>query len=450
MAAGPTVSLVGWRSRTTFVLALAAASVGVGSLWRFAWLMGSNGSAAFLLTYVACLLLVAVPLCCAEAALGCTGRASPLLAIRRAAQGSEVSGQWRWLGLLAAFTGFLLAGSQVVVAGWSLGYLNLMRGDVFSAASVPEVAKRFGDLVEDTAMQIRWQSVFVVLLTGVLALGVRRGLSLLFWLAVPAMLALLALLVSFAFDTGDLEATRNFLFNTRLLDFDVESALLALGQALLAMGTGVGAVLMFGAYSPDGAPIGRSVMAVALFHTVVALLAGLALLPLVTASNMLPAGGPGLVFIGAPYAYGNLIQGEFYGVLFYALMGITALAAAVAMLEPAVALVNQHLGLSRPAAAAAVTLPLWILAWAIAASVSSYGWMGQHNLLVSVDHLAARLLLPLVALGTAVFVGWRLRADVLRPRFAREADLSFSLWRGLLRYITPPALALILWAGYFR
>jgi len=441
--------LGGWRSRTTFVLVLATGTVGIGTLWRFAWLLGTQGSAAFLLAYIASLFLVAVPVCCAEAVLGCTGRSGPVLAIRRAAQASGASRHWMWLGLLAAFAGFLLAVCQSVIAAWGLAYLNLMRGEVFAAASVPDVASRFGDLVEDTAMQVRWLTVFVILLGGVLALGVRRGLGFLAWLAVPLMLALLAILVRFAFDFGNLEATGDFLFTTRLLDFDRGAVLAALSQALVSLATGVGAVLMFGAYSPTRIPIGRSVLAVALFDTVLALLAGLAILPLLLANNMQPAGGPGLLFIGAPYAYGNLSHGEFFGVLFFALVGVSSLGAAVALLEPAVTLVNQHLRLSRPASAAAVAVAVWGLGWGVAASVSSWGWLGLHDLLVKLDFLAAGVLLPLSTLCIALLVGWVLRPEILRPRFARESDVSFSLWRRLLRYITLPAVAVVLWAGVF-
>lgn len=442
--------LGGWRSRTTFVLALVVAAVGLGTLWRFAWLMGSHGSAAFMLTYIASLFLVAVPVCCAEAVLGIVGRGSPVHAIRVAAESAGASPHWMWLGLLAAVTGVVLAACQSVVGSWSLAYLNLVRGEVFAAASVQEVAGRFGDLIEDTAMQLRWLTVFVALLGGVLALGVRRGLGMLAWLSVPLMLACLALLVGFAFSVGDLDAARDFLFTTRLMDFDSGAVLDALVHALLSLGTGVGAVLVFGAYAPARIPLGRSVMAVALFNTLLALLAGVAIMPLLLASNLLPVGGPGMLFIGAPYAYGNLGHSEFYGVLFFGLMAIAGLGSAVAMLEPLVAVLQQHLRLTRPAAATAAALAVWVLGWIVAASMSEFGWNGYHNLLDHFDFLAVGVLLPLMALVMVLLVGWVLRPEVLRPSLGPESALSFSLWRALLRYITPPALALVLAARFLQ
>ncbi len=446
----PPASPGGWQSRTTFVLALIAASVGLGTLWRFAWLLGSHGSAAFMLSYIASLFLLAVPVCCAEAVLGLVGRGSPLRSIRVSAELSGASRHWMWLGLLAALTGLMLAACQSLVAGWSLAYLNLVRGEVFAAASVQEVADRFADLVEDTAMQIRWLTVFVILLGGVSALGVKRGLGVLVWVSVPLMLACLALLISFAFAVGDLEAARDYLFTTRLIDFDGDAVLAALSQALLSLGIGVGAVLVFGAYAPRDIPLGRSVLAVALFNTLLALLAGIAFVPVLLASNLLPTGGPGLLFIAAPYAYGNLGHSEFLGVLFFGLMAIAGLGSAAAMLEPAVILLQQYLRLTRPAAASLAALLVWGVGWGVAASMSESGWLGYHNLLGHFDFLAANVLLPLVALVIALLVGWVLRPSVLEPCIGRKSGLTFSLWRVLLRYITPPALALVLAAGLLQ
>ncbi len=450
MAASDTEALPGWGSRTTFVFALTAASVGLGTLWRFAWLMGSHGSAAFMLVYVLSLFLIAVPVCCAEAVLGNLGRASPIIAIRNVSQRSGASRHWMWLGLIAALTGLLLATCQTLIGGWSLAYLNLVRGEVFAAASVQEVAARFGDLIEDTAMQVRWLSVFALLLGGILALGVRRGLGMLAWVSVPVMFALLAILLNFAFANGDLEAAHDFLFTTRMVDFDREAVAAAIGHALLSLGIGVAAVLMFGAYAPGNIPLGRSVMAVAILDTLLALLAGIAILPVISASNLLPAGGPGLLFIGAPYAYGNLGQGEFYGVLFFALMAIACLGASAALLEPAVTLLQRHLRLTRPAAVTAVVLAVWGGGWVVAASMSEYGWNGRHNLLGHIDYIAAGIMLPLMALVLALLVGWVIKPGVVRPGLNREPRLHFSLWRWVLRYISAPALALVLVAGLFR
>ncbi len=282
-------------------------------------------------------------------------------------------------------------------------------------------------------------------------LGVRRGLGMLVWLAVPLLLAMLAFLVKFGFDNGDIGATGNFLFSTRLVDFSGRSALLALGHAFFTLGVGVGTGISYGAYAPQRIPIGRSVMAVAVFDTIFALLAGLAIFPLVFANNMEPAAGPGLLFISLPYAFGNLLQGELAGTVFFVLMVLAALGSAVAIMEPIVATLMQQLRLERFTAALLVAAAVWLLGLAVVMSFGSrtaFLWFGKRNLLGILDSLTAGVLLPLVALLIALLVGWRLRPEILRLALARESDLFFSLWRFLLRYIAPPAIALLLLAPF--
>ncbi|MEP5569811.1 MAG: sodium-dependent transporter [Halioglobus sp.] len=449
MIKGPEPQLKQWRSRTTFVLALCSVAVGLGSLWRFAWMLGEHGGGAFMLTYVASLFLLAVPLMCAEVLLGAYGRASPVAAIRNVCDRSLLYRYWPWLGVLAAVTGVLILGYQSVVAGWSLHYLQVMRGDELSAASAPVVAAHFQSLLEDPTLQLKWQSLFLAALVAVLALGMRRGLGALVWLTVPVMITLLGILVQFALDSGDLTAARDFLFNVKMVDFTRESVLAAMGHALLTLGVGVGAGMVFGAYAPGRIPIGRSVMAVAVFDTIVALLAGMAIFPVLFANNLAPSGGPGLLFISIPYAFGNAPQGELFGSLFFAMTVVASLGFAAALMEPAISILQQQLRLRRVTAVLVVGAFVWLVAWMVSASLGGAAWWGMQNLMHELDFLTANILLPLVCFLTAVLVGWRLNKSVLRPQMSRESNVSFFLWRGLLRYIAPPAIALIVLAGLY-
>ena len=438
---------VQWRSRTTFVLALCCAAVGLGSLWRFSWLLGQYGGGAFMLSYVFWLFVLAVPVLCAEVILGYWGRGSPVLAIRNVCDRSLLSRHWQWLGLLACLTGVLIAGYQAVVAGWSLYYMQLMSGDELSAASAPVVATSFKALLADSWQQLKWQSLFLAVLIGVLALGVRRGLGVLVWLAVPVMITLLGILVQYALDNGDLAAARDYLFSFKLVDFTPQAQLAAMGHALFTLGVGVGAGLVYGAYAPRRIPIGRSVIAVAVFDTVVALLAGIAIFPVMFGHNLAPAEGPALLFISLPYAFANAPQGELFGSLFFGLTAIVSLGFAVALTEPAVRVLQQQMRLRRVTAVAIVGGGVWLLAWLIAGSVAASSNGGGPSLLQLVDFLTASVLLPLVCLLSALLVGWGVQKSVLRPQLGRESDASFSLWHGFLRYIAPPAIVLVMVAG---
>jgi len=435
--------LGGWRARTTFVLALSASAVGLGNLWRFSYMAGMEGGGAFVIVYLLCLLLVAVPLLVAEVVLGTHGRGAPVASIRWTSDRSLLPRVWVLLGWLAAFAALLILSYYLVVAGWGMAYGFAMSGQEFSAITMPMVSDHFAALLAEPSRQAAWQSLFLVIVLGIVALGVRRGLGLLVWLVVPAIFVLLIMLVFFSLEYGNLKAGRDFLFSVKLVDFNPHSVLLAMGHAFFSLGVGVGVGISFGAYAPQQIPIGRSVMAVAVFDTLVAILAGLAIFPVLFASNVAPVGGPALYFISLPYAFGNLPQGEVFGALFFLLLFLSALGTAVAMVEVLVGVTMQALRIHRSIAVLLLLGVLWLLSVQVARSVAhgnAVPWFESANLLQFLDRFTAGLLLPLVSLLTALYVGWALRADVLRAQFTRESDLSFAVWRNLLRYLVPLVL----------
>jgi NSS family neurotransmitter:Na+ symporter len=441
-----------WDTRTTFVLALSASAVGLGNLWRFSYLSGEYGGGAFVISYVLCLFFIAVPIMVAEVVLGNHCGPGPVGAIGRAAYGSSRSPGWMLVGALACLTGLLILSFYIVVAGWGIAYAGFMYKGLFATARAVEVGVHFEKMLADPTPQVYWQSLFLLATAGTIVLGVKRGLGILVWLIVPLMLAMLAFLIKFGFDNGDMEATRDFLFSTQLADFSPRSVLMALAHALFTLGVGVGTGITYGAYAPQRIPIGRSVMAVAVFDTVIGLLAGLAIFPIVFANNLEPSAGPGLLFISLPYTFGNLMQGELAGIVFFLLMVVAALGSAVAIMEPIVATLIQQTRLGRFTATLVVGTAVWLLALVV---VLSFGeekqllWFGKRNLLGVLDYLTAGVLLPLVALLISILVGWRLRPDILRLQLSRESDLFFSLWRFLLRYIAPPAITLLMFMSIF-
>ena len=310
----------------------------------------------------------------------------------------------------------------------------------------------FSEFLRDPVQQVYWQSLFAITVCTVVVLGVRRGLGLLVWLAVPGLLALLTYLIGYGFTYGDMEATRNFLFATRWMDFDGEGALVAMGHAFYSLGVGVATGICYGAYAPERIPIGRSVMAVAIFDSMIALFAGLAIFPIVFANNVEPTYGPGLLFVSLPYAFGNTAQGEWFGTIFFLLVVLTALGSAVAIMEPIVSALKERARLSRLTATLLVGWVAWLLGVAVVSSFASLAapaWYGNRNLFEFLDFVSADVLLPLVSLLFAVFVGWRLRPEILRHELYRESGGFFLLWRSLLRYVVPLSIGLVLVAPLF-
>ncbi|MEQ8515654.1 MAG: sodium-dependent transporter, partial [Chromatocurvus sp.] len=193
---------------------------------------------------------------------------------------------------------------------------------------------------------------------------------------------------------------------------------------------------------PDRVPLGRSILAVAIFDTAVAMAAGVAIFPVVLANHMEPTLGPGLLFLSVPYAFGNLAQGEIYGALFFLLTVLAALGSAVALLEPGVGSLVQYTRLRREWATLLVGALVWLLSVAVAASLSDGSAVA--GLFPLLDRVTASFLLPLGALSVAVFVGWRMQESLLRGEMYRESGLFFQVWLLLLRFVAPLAI-LVVW-----
>lgn len=438
-----------WGSRTTFVLALTASAIGLGNLWRFPYLLGEHGGAPFLLVYLLCLFLVAVPVLIAEIVIGSHGRSNPVSALLYASSRSEISRAWVVVGWLASVTAALVLAYYCVVAGWSLAYIQKMATGVFADASAIEVGQQFQALLESPRTLVVWQTLFILLVFTISALGIFQGLGLLFWLAVPLLLVLLGVLIDYSLMHGDMVRTSQFLFSFNRYDFTAESVLIAMGHALYTLGIGLGVGMVFGAYAPDKLPIGRTVIAVAMIDTMVSLAAGLAIFPIIFANNMQPTMGPGLMFVGLPYAFGNMVQGEFFGALFFVMVAVVSLGSAVALAEPMVAYVEQRMRLRRTLAALVCAGTISILSLGCALSFNIWQdmhWYGDYTLFEALDRLTVLFLLPLVALFTALLVGFGFRREVLLVELYRESRHFFLLWRVCLRYIAPPAILVIMLA----
>jgi NSS family neurotransmitter:Na+ symporter len=439
-----------WGSRTTFVLALTTSAIGLGNLWRFPYLLGENGGALFLMVYLATLFLVAVPIMIAEVVIGSHGRANPLSALLYASRHSGTFAAWSVIGWIMGIAALLILSYYSVVAGWVLAYVQKMDSGVFGDASAAMVGRHFLDFLAEPEPLVYWQSVFIILTFTISALGIHRGLGVLFWFAIPLLLVVMGVLIIFNLQYGDLEKTGEFLFSSVSFDFTARSVLIAMGHAFFTLSVGAGIGMAFGAYAPDKLPIGRTVIAVAVLDSFVAIAAGLAIFPIVFASNLEPGMGPGLMFVSLPYAFGNMPQGETYGVLFFVLVSVIALGSAVVLAEAPMSYLVERMRLRRPFAALLLGGGVWLLALGCALSFNQWSevyFYQSLTLFQLVDRLTVEFLLPIAALLTTLYVGYALRREVLRVELYRETNNFFFLWRACLRYIAPPAILVIMLAA---
>lgn len=429
-----------WRRQITFLLASSGCAIGLGNIWKFPYIAGENGGGAFILMYLLCILLVGVPIYMAETVVGHETRRNPVSALSILAKQANASQRWRWIGGVACITGLIVLSYFTVVAGWSIHYLaNAVEG-AFQNENARAIRSIFIDLLADPVAMLRYQSLFLAVVMGVVAMGVRAGLGVAGHVMLPAMMLMLGLLIAYSHMLGDMTAAIDFMLTFDVSALNWNSFIIALGHAFFSLSIGMGAMMAYGAYMPKRTSIPVMVFSVALIDILFALCAGLAIFPIVFASGLAPGEGPGLMFVSLPVAFGNMLYGDMMGAVFFALVLLAAITSAVALLEPAVAWLNERRGLPRIVAVVVLGAVVWLLS--LLSMFSFNVWrdvsiVGQLSVFEALDALSANILLPAGGIALAIFVAWRMDVKKFEQR------RFFSLWIVLLRYVTPPAVLLI-------
>ncbi|NBB83704.1 MAG: sodium-dependent transporter, partial [Alphaproteobacteria bacterium] len=273
-----------WSSRLAFILAASGSAVGLGNIWRFPYTAGENGGGAFVLVYLVCVVAIGVPIMIAEVMLGRRGRQSPINTMRALAEQQGVHPAWQLLGWMGILSGFLILSFYSVIAGWTLAYLFRAGGGLFTGIDAGAAEAIFESLTSDPERLLAWHTLFMVLVVMVVARGVASGLERAVRFLMPALFVLLLVMVFYAAQAGDFAAGVSYLFSPDLaaLQRNAGGAILsAMGQAFFSLSLGMGAIMIYGSYLSSHASIGQNVAIIAVMDTLVAVLAGLAIFPIV-------------------------------------------------------------------------------------------------------------------------------------------------------------------------
>ncbi|MGY0504170.1 sodium-dependent transporter [Luteimonas sp. e5] len=438
-----------WSSRLMFILAATGSAVGLGNIWRFPYMTSDNGGAAFVLVYLLCIALVGLPILIAEVLIGRHGRLSPVNSLRRAVEESRASRSWvglAWMGIIA---GILILSFYGVVAGWTLHYSWLYVAHLFGGAGISDAGQTFDALLANPGLMIFWQAVFMLLTLGVVALGVEQGLERAVRFLMPALFLLLLALVVYGITTGHAGQAAAFLFRPDWSAISGKVFLAAMGQAFFTLSLGMCTMMAYGAYLPrQGVSIPASGVAVALTDTGVALLAGLAIFPVVLSFGIDPAGGgPGLIFTSLPRAFDVMPFGTVYGLLFFGLLSVAAWTSSISLLEPGTAWLVEKFGVkSRMRAATAIGVLSWLIGLL---SVFSFNiWKEvrvlDRDLMSFIEFVSSDLMLPLGGLLIALFVGWVVKHSLLRDELPEMPRTLFNAWLWVLRVVAPALVLLVL------
>lgn len=435
-------------SKIGIILATAGSAVGLGNVWRFPFITGQNGGAAFIVLYFGCILLLGIPGMISEFIIGRHAQSNAYRAYGMMGGGHW----WRLVGILGILTSTIILGFYAVVAGWCLQYLYAsVSGQLSGDAAF--VQQYFQQFTSDPIRSCLWAVVFVLITHLVVVRGVQRGIERASKILMPLLLCLLVvIIVASCLLPGAMEGVRFLL----LPDFSkvTHSVLLeALGQAFFSLSLGTACLCTYASYFSRNTNLMRSATQIALLDTGIAILAGLMIFPAAFSVGVNPDSGPSLIFITLPNVFQQAfaqmpVAGYVIGILFYALLVFAALTSTISMHEIGTAFFHEELHMKRHNAAWVLTVVCSVLAVFCALSVGaveSIRLFGM-SLMDFCDFLTANLMLPAGALLTSLLIGWIASKQMVRNEFSNSGTVSsrwFGVWHFCVRFIVPVCILLV-------
>lgn len=434
-----------WSSRLAFILAAAGSAVGLGNIWKFPYMAGENGGGAFVIIYLVCIVMFGLPIMMAEVMIGRRGRQSPINTMKTLCQQEKANNAWSLLGWSGVIAGVLILSYYSVIAGWSLSYVGQSVAGNFVGISEEGAGSLFASLISDPVMLIVWHTFFMVMTMMIVARGVSNGLEKAVKYLMPALAILILVLIGYAISQGSFWLGVKFMFTPDFSKINQEVLLDAMGQAFFSLSLGMGAIMIYGSYLAKNASIAKTSFAVAFADTSIAILAGLAIFPIVIANQLETAQGPGLIFNTLPLAFGQMSGGLFFGTLFFVLLVFAAWTSSISLIEPAVAWLVERKGMSRNKASAICGFVTWFVGLGTVFSFNIWAdyKVFDKTLFDLLDFLTSNIMLPLGGLLIAIFVGWTMRESSVRDEMAISNPMLYLFWRILVKFITPIGVFLI-------
>lgn len=477
-----------WSSKFAFILAAVGSAVGLGNIWKFPYITGEYGGGVFILAYLFCVCLIGLPIMLAEIALGRRGKQSPVNTMTQLSLEAGGHPAWQLLGWSGMVAGCLILSYYSVIAGEVMAYSFRASTGVFNHQTADGIKGIFTSLSSDPEKLLAWHTIFISLTVIAAARGVRGGLEKTVTFLMPALFVLLIFLVFYAMSSGGFEQALDFMFTPDadkffyarneageyLMDgasdkvFTWKPMMVAMGHAFFTLSLGMGAIMMYGSYLNRHASIGQMTLIIVSLDTIVALLAGLAIFPLVFANGLNPATGPGLIFETLPIAFGNMAGGTFIGTIFFVLLFFAALSSAISLIEPTIAWLIESKKIRRIKAAVWTGVVIWFIGLATIFSVTGTtlgdivesllgdvelkAGIFKYTFFQIIDFITASIMLPIGGMLIAIFAGWIMDQDSTEREFSYKNRNVYPVWQVMVRYVSPFLVLMIFLniAGIFK
>ena len=440
-------------SRFGALVAMAGSAVGLGNLWRFPYLVGENGGAAFIIIYIVFVFLLCLPIFISEFVVGRRSQKNAFAAFRDLSEGSA----WRWVGLFTIIVPLIVLSYYSVIGGWSVDYLLKSLSLSFTDnASQSAIHTMFIDFVSSTWAPLATHTVFLAVTTLIVVVGIKGGIEKFSKIMMPILFFMVLAIAVYSLTLQGASAGLEYLFNPDFSKITGKACAAALGQAFFSLSLGFGTIMTYASYVDKKENILFQSSATAVSDLMFALIAGVAIMPAVFAFGLDPQSGPGLVFETLPFVFGQMPAGGVVAILFFLALLVAALTSSISMLEVAVAYLVEEKGFSRVGAC----VLLFAICWVVGALCSlSFGplshiQIGGGNLFDFFDNLSSNILMTLGSLLTVLFVGWRMKKSDVYDEFTNGGSLSrnakvFGVLWFLIRYICPLTIITIFLSGIF-
>jgi NSS family neurotransmitter:Na+ symporter len=441
----------GFGSRFGALVAMAGSAVGLGNLWRFPYLVGENGGAAFIVVYILMVFILCMPIFISEFVIGRRSQKNAFAAYKDLSGGSA----WKWVGLFTVIVPLIVLSYYSVIGGWSIEYLFKSVTFSFTGSDTQgTMDTMFTDFVSSTWAPLIVHTVFMLATTLIVVVGIKDGIEKFSKVMMPMLFVMVLAIAVYSLTLPGAGKGVDYLFNPDFSKIDGKACAAALGQAFFSLSLGFGTIMTYASYvDKKENPLFQST-ATAVSDLMFALIAGVAIMPAVFAFGLNPQSGPGLVFETLPYVFSQMPAGGIIAIVFFIALLVAALTSSISMLEVAVAYLVEEKGFTRIRSC----IVLFVICWAVGALCSlSFGPLSDVKIAGSsifdfFDNLSSNVLMTLGSLLTVLFVGWRLKKTDIYDEFTNGGTLStnvkiFGVLWFLIRYICPVAITTVFISG---
>lgn len=439
-----------WGSKVGFILAAAGGAIGLGNIWKFPYIMGQNGGAAFIIVYLICVAVIGLPILIAEVLMGRTAQRNPVGTFKALTKHRA----WHAVGGIGVFAGFVILSFYAVVAGWSIGYIyEAVQGSFFDYASPSAAGEHFQSLTQNVYWIVGLLALFMGLTMSIVYFGINKGIERGSKIMMPVLFVLLLIMMFKGLSMDGASEGLEFLFIPDWSKITGLAVLEALGHAFFTLSLGMGAMMTYGSYMSKKESVASSAMQIVALDTLIALVAGVAILTAIFSTGQDPSEGPGLIFHTLPVVFTKMTGGYIFSIIFFILLSLAALTSSISLLEVVTSYFVDERGWQRHKAVIAFGFVAFLfgvpsaLSYNLLSDVKLFGL----NYFDLANFLASNILLPLGGLFISIFIAYVWGFDKALIELKKGAESLFEnqfwlikLWKIFIKYFAPVLIFFVL------